>query len=560
MLSIRHDDAPWDFVPDQPSFELGHLISQTSRLLADCPCEEIEGIIRDAIDSVCRITSTEMAGWFFLSPSGTLMDVFHFSDNCALLRSMLKSGLRELPWCSAHLNEGEAVVLCDINDLVPAARDDHRSLNHLGIRSIVLLPSGSPRASERLLVLSSTFARTYWSPEIIDQCTLLESIFFLAYQRKLAHDEAEEDERRFQQLFRTAAVGMAMTDKEDRFLLVNKVFCDIIGYSEKELLLMRYSELSEPLIKGTLVRLPKRFHKTAAIDQATGHQREQMLLRKNGSMLSARITVTLLDQSAGEPTISLIMVEDITGQKTVELELNRSRSEVKTLASQLIELQENERNRLSRELHDDIGQRLSLAASEVALLQRQHSNGPAGLVDRLGTLREDLDCLCTDLHCLSHSLHSYKLQHLGLTPALKDLCKRMSQPDFHVDLTVDDSGDPESKEISLCLYRVAQEALNNARRHAQTSFVAVTLTKVQHTFYMAIQDLGIGFETSANPQGLGLISMKERLKLVNGQLILHSIPGRGTEIWIAIPDAEDNASDHEDNLRYSSVSSQGEAA
>jgi signal transduction histidine kinase len=136
----------------------------------------------------------------------------------------------------------------------------------------------------------------------------------------------------------------------------------------------------------------------------------------------------------------------------------------------------------------------------------------------------------------------------------------MSQPDFHVDLTVDDSGDPESKEISLCPYRVAQEALNNARRHAQTSFVAVTLTKVQHTFYMAIQDLGIGFETSANPQGLGLISMKERLKLVNGQLILHSIPGRGTEIWIAIPDAEDNASDHEDNLRYSSVSSQGEAA
>ena len=110
MLSFRLDDAPLNFGQDQPSFELGHLISQTSRLLADCPCEEIEGIIRDAVDSVCSITSTEMAGWFVLSPSGTLMDVFHFSDNCALLSSMLQSGLRELPWCSAHLNEGEAVV------------------------------------------------------------------------------------------------------------------------------------------------------------------------------------------------------------------------------------------------------------------------------------------------------------------------------------------------------------------------------------------------------------------------------------------------------------------
>jgi nitrate/nitrite-specific signal transduction histidine kinase len=76
---------------------------------------------------------------------------------------------------------------------------------------------------------------------------------------------------------------------------------------------------------------------------------------------------------------------------------------------------------------------------------------------------------------------------------------------------------------------------------------------------MAIQDLGIGFETSANPQGLGIISMKERLKLVNGQLILHSIPGRGTEIWVAVPDAKD-AKAPRDTAQYLSISSQGEAA
>jgi PAS domain S-box-containing protein len=555
MRSIRPDDSSWDCVEGWQSFELGLLISHTSKRLVDCPCEEIEEIIRTAIDSVCSITSAEMAGWFFLSPSGDLTEVFHFSDNHALPGPILRGGLRELPWCSARLKEGEAVVLCDTNDLVPAAGDDHRSLSHLGIRSIVLLPSGSRAASERLLVLSSTFARTQWSSEVVEQCALLENIFFLAYQRKLAQDEAEESESRFHHLFRTAAVGMAIADEEDRFLLVNKVFCDIIGYSDDELRSMRYSELFQPFSKGTSALRSKRLHKPLA----TGHHGEQMLLRKNGSMLSARITATLLEGSASEHSLSLIMVEDITGQKTTELELNRSRSEVKTLASQLIELQENERKRLSRELHDDIGQRLSLATSEVALLQRQHSSGPAGLADRLGTLREELDSLCTDLHCLSHSLHSYKLQHLGLKPALKDLCQRMSQPGFRVDLVVDDSEDSGSKEISLCLYRVAQEALNNARRHAHTSSVAVTLTRLHHTFYMAIQDLGIGFETSANPQGLGLISMKERLKLVNGQLILHSIPGRGTEIWVAVPDAKE-ASDHRNNLRYSSVSSQGEAA
>jgi PAS domain S-box-containing protein len=470
MLSIRPYDSSLNLVQDPRSFELGRLIVRTSKRLAACRCEEIEAIIRAAVDRACNITSAEMT-------------------------------------------------------------------------------------SERLLVLSSTPPPTHWPSETAGRRALFESIFFLAYQRKLAQDEAEENKHRFQQLFRTATVGMAMADEEDRFLFVNNFFCDIVGYSEDELRLMRYSELSEPFIKETSVRRSKRLRKTWAI----GHQGEQMLLRKDGSILSARITVTLLERSTSKRELSLIMVEDITEQKTAELELNRSMSEVKTLASQLIELQENERKRLSRELHDDIGQRLSLAASEVALLQRQFSGGPAGLADRLGSLREELDGLCTDLHSLSHSLHSYKLQHLGLKPALKDLCQRMSQPGFHVDLIVDDSENPRSKEVSLCLYRVAQEALNNTQRHAQTLSVALTLTKLQHTFYMAIQDSGIGFETSANPQGLGLISMKERLKLVNGQLIVHSIPGRGTEIWVAVPDAED-ASDHCDTLRYSSISPHGEAA
>ena len=132
----------------------------------------------------------------------------------------------------------------------------------------------------------------------------------------------------------------------------------------------------------------------------------------------------------------------------------------------------------------------------------------------------------------------------------------MSQSGLQVDLIIDGS-EPRSKEVSLCLYRIAQEGLNNAQRHAQTLSVAVTLTKLDQMFYMAIQDSGVGFETSAKPQGLGLISMRERLKLVNGQLILHSIPGRGTEIWVAIPDAENS---ERNNLEFTSIGSEGEAA
>jgi signal transduction histidine kinase len=210
--------------------------------------------------------------------------------------------------------------------------------------------------------------------------------------------------------------------------------------------------------------------------------------------------------------------------------------EMKTLASQLIQSQEDERKRLARELHDDIGQRLSLVASEVALLASQHSDTTPIGVNRLNALRDDLDSLCSDIHSMSHELHSYKLQHLGLRSALKDLCRRLSQPNFRVDLYVDNFNESMSEEISLCLYRVAQEALNNVFKHAHALTAAVTVTKVQNTFYMTVTDSGIGFERSTSPHGLGLISMSERLKLVNGQLRLRSTLGRGTEIWIAVPD------------------------
>jgi signal transduction histidine kinase len=253
----------------------------------------------------------------------------------------------------------------------------------------------------------------------------------------------------------------------------------------------------------------------------------------------SRVRVHPLKRSPVDDFQTLIIFENPIEQRKANELLNRKQIEGRTLASQLIQSQENERKRLARELHDDIGQRLSLVASEVALLASEHSDTTSIFVNRLNALRDDLDNLCSDIHCMSHDLHSYKLQHLGLKSALKDLCRRLSQPNFRIDLYVDNFNEPHFEEISLCLYRVAQEALHNALKHSHASTVAVTLTRVQSMYYMTVQDSGIGFVRSASSQGLGLISMSERLKLVNGHMKLHSIPGRGTEIWIAIPDTED---------------------
>lgn len=208
-----------------------------------------------------------------------------------------------------------------------------------------------------------------------------------------------------------------------------------------------------------------------------------------------------------------------------------------SIASQVIQSQEEERKRLSRELHDDIGQRLSLAASTVALLLSQSGEGK--LTQRLSTLRNDLDHLCSDIHSMSHNLHSYQLEHLGLKSALSDLGLRMSRPGARIEVDVEDLREPRSKDVSLCLYRVAQEAMNNAAKHSHASLVALIAMSKDNAVYMAIQDCGVGFDATKQGQGLGFISMRERLKLVHGELSYQSVLGRGTEIWVTVPDIAD---------------------
>jgi len=431
------------------SSEIGRLLLDTSSDLAECKSEEIEEIIQQSIVAVSAIEHAEQAGWFSLGESGILTDIFHSPSYSLSLCSALRDGLHRLPWCLGQLNTGKAVLIYDVDDLLPAAKTDQQFLRAAEVRSLALLPSASVSLGRTVLILSSTSAEIEWSEGIVEQCKLLEGIFANAYQRGLAQNESRVCMNCFQRL---ASIGaMAILNGKGQF-------------------------------------------------------------------------------------ISVVSVEDLTGQRNRKTELNRRETEVGTLASLLIQSQESERKRLSRELHDDIGQRLSLAASELALLVSQQSINASVSVDRLASLRDELDSLCTDVHEISHDLHSYKLQHLGLKAALKDLSRRVSQPNFRVDLHIDDFEDPTSKDVSLCLYRVAQESLNNALKHARTPTVAVTITKLQNMFYMTIQDSGIGFDSSISSKGLGLVSMSERLKLVNGQFRLHSLPGRGTEIWVAVPD------------------------
>jgi len=203
---------------------------------------------------------------------------------------------------------------------------------------------------------------------------------------------------------------------------------------------------------------------------------------------------------------------------------------IKGLSGRLINAGEEERKRIARELHDDIGQRLSLLSMELDGLGRDLPANQAAR-ESLSQSLQQVNEIVTDVHNLSHHLHSSKLQMLGLQVALREVCQQMArQHEIEIQLTADNIPSPLPEDLALCFYRVAQEALNNSVKHSGSASAELKVAVRDGTLRMTIKDYGAGFDAKVAANGLGLATMRERLKLVEGELLVNSKPGEGTEV------------------------------
>ena len=203
----------------------------------------------------------------------------------------------------------------------------------------------------------------------------------------------------------------------------------------------------------------------------------------------------------------------------------------------MIEAQEQERTRIARELHDDIGQRLALLAIELEKLHQKLPNPPE-IRSRMGELHNQTTEIATDIQTLSHELHSTKLEYLGIEPAMRGFCKEFGkQQKAEIDFKSHDLPSPLSPDISLCLFRVLQEALQNSAKHSGARHVEVQLWGTSDEIDLMVKDSGVGFDSAAVKErgGLGLISMEERLKLLKGTFSVESEPEGGTTIRARVP-------------------------
>jgi PAS domain S-box-containing protein len=222
---------------------------------------------------------------------------------------------------------------------------------------------------------------------------------------------------------------------------------------------------------------------------------------------------------------------DVTERKLAEEALS-------TVNQKLIEAHEEERTRLARELHDDIIQRLTVLSVNLQLLKRSPPAAATELGQDIGAVIQEIAALGTDIRALSHRLHSSKLEVLGLAAAAAGFCEELTdRHGVEIDFHSENMSNTLPPGISLCLFRVLQEALQNAIKHSGSRRFQVLLRGQVHSVELTVQDSGVGFDLqeAMRGRGLGLISMKERLGLVNGQLSIHSKLGRGTTIHARVP-------------------------
>jgi PAS domain S-box-containing protein len=254
------------------------------------------------------------------------------------------------------------------------------------------------------------------------------------------------------------------------------------------------------------------------------------VVRPDGSVIWVERTSRAHFDEQGKMLRIVGMVGDITQRKQAEVALA-------SVSRRLIEAQEQERTRIARELHDDIGQRLALLAINLAQLQKS----PAKLFEvhsRLGELQTQTSEIATDIQSLSHELHSAKLEYLGIVAAMRGFCQEFGkQTNVKVDFKSQDLPSPVAPDISPCLFRVLQEALHNSAKHSGVQHVEVGLWGTPDEIHLVVSDSGAGFDSEAakESRGLGLISMEERLRVLKGTFSIESQPNRGTKIHARVP-------------------------
>lgn len=319
------------------------------------------------------------------------------------------------------------------------------------------------------------------------------------------------------------------------------VYLDYHARSRSELLLAPESflgrnvrEILPPELAEDVMRA---LEKTASTDEPQVLE-YSMTLNGEESHFEARLI-------AMEGDKALSIVRNVTDRQRAALalkesqeKLHHSHNQIRSLLGRLIDVQESERRRISRELHDDLNQKIATLSIGISHLKRRLPLADEELVEELDELREHTNRLANEIRRLSHQLHPAVLEHLGLVTALEAYIGGFTDEErIEVSLTAELGELRVPFQTSICIYRVAVEALRNVSRHSGATSAAISLKRVNGLLELKVSDSGKGFDVEKlrKDGGLGLVSIEERLRLLQGTYEINSTPQKGTTLVARVP-------------------------
>lgn len=341
---------------------------------------------------------------------------------------------------------------------------------------------------------------------------------------KRAEQELQEHAMYMDALISNSPLGIVVKDQNQLVRFCNPAFERMFFYSEAEIQRKNLDDLIAPHDRREATRLSEAV-RAGGVVHATTQRR-----RKDGTMIDVELHGVKV--YSGDAFVGAFAIyQDITERK-------RSEEKLASLRKRLARAQEEERARIARDLHDDTGQRLTLLSIDLERLKQSSLNLRSSLSQELESLVKAASEIASDIHNVSRRLHPSQVDLLGLPKALENFCKDFAARNA-MEIKFVNGGVPWKlpQDASLCLFRVAQEAIRNVHKHSGCSHAIVQLDETAGSLRLRVSDEGSGFDPDSieTNAGLGLLSMEERLRSLGGELFIHSRLGGGTCIEACLP-------------------------
>jgi len=426
---------------------------------------------------------------------------------------------------------------------IPASQQELVNPNNFLLKKVSDFLSESLAAQtmnyiHRVLETGESFNH-YYQVEVADELRCYESRFVPhskddvmvlvrdTTEMKNTEQKIRESENKYRTMFEQGAESIFIGTFQGNFLLVNPAGCQISQYTEAELLTMRFHDLVDA------DDLKARPFQLAEIASGKTIISERRMKRKDGQMIDVELSSRMI-----APNRLLVFVRDITERKKTQHELLASREHLRQLNNYLENLRETERLNISREMHEDFGQRLAVMKMDLSRLAKKSAGANNKVNADIPELLTAIDTMIERVRKISFELRPGMLDDMGLMATLEWYCQDFTKrtgiaASFKSELPFEKL----SQEVTISLFRIFQESLINVARHAGAKNVDVSISSRNHQIILVIRDNGKGFDASSTRQNKtpGIRIMNERALKLNGTYNIHSHPGHGTTVEVSVP-------------------------